>query len=51
MFKITAEAANGTVAFEAEEGRKLVLCLKITALIFCIAAAEMRNARRAAWKF
>lgn len=28
MFKITAEAANGTVAFEAEEGRKLVLCLE-----------------------
>ena len=28
MFKITAEAADGTVAFEAEEGRKLVLCLE-----------------------
>ncbi len=28
MYKITAEAANGTVAFEAEEGRKLVLCLE-----------------------
>jgi ferredoxin len=28
MRKITAETANGTVAFEAEEGRKLVLCLE-----------------------
>ena len=28
MHKITAETANGTVAFEAEEGRKLVLCLE-----------------------
>lgn len=28
MYKITAEAAGGTVAFEAEEGRKLVLCLE-----------------------
>lgn len=28
MFKITAETANGKVAFEAEEGRKLVLCLE-----------------------
>ncbi len=28
MFKVTAEAAQGTVAFEAEEGRKLVLCLE-----------------------
>ena len=28
MFKITAETANGQVAFEAEEGRKLVLCLE-----------------------
>ncbi|HQU82139.1 MAG TPA: 2Fe-2S iron-sulfur cluster-binding protein [Pyrinomonadaceae bacterium] len=28
MPKITAETANGTVAFEAEEGRKLVLCLE-----------------------
>ncbi len=28
MHKITAEVANGTVAFEAEEGRKLVLCLE-----------------------
>lgn len=27
-FKITAEAAQGTVAFEVEEGRKLVLCLE-----------------------
>jgi ferredoxin len=28
MPKITAETANGTLAFEAEEGRKLVLCLE-----------------------
>ena len=28
MPKITAEAANGTVAFEAEKGRRLVLCLE-----------------------
>ena len=28
MPKITAETASGTVAFEAEEGRKLVLCLE-----------------------
>lgn len=28
MHKITAEAASGTIAFEAEEGRKLVLCLE-----------------------
>ena len=28
MRKITAETANGTVAFEAEEGKKLVLCLE-----------------------
>lgn len=28
MPRITAEAAQGTVAFEAEEGRKLVLCLE-----------------------
>ena len=28
MHKITAETAAGTVAFEAEEGRKLVLCLE-----------------------
>ena len=28
MPKITAETAGGTVAFEAEEGRKLVLCLE-----------------------
>lgn len=28
MFKITAETANGQVAFEAEENRKLVLCLE-----------------------
>ncbi|MEZ5306237.1 MAG: 2Fe-2S iron-sulfur cluster-binding protein [Pyrinomonadaceae bacterium] len=28
MPKVTAETANGTVAFEAEEGRKLVLCLE-----------------------
>jgi ferredoxin len=28
MRKITAETANGLVAFEAEEGRKLVLCLE-----------------------
>lgn len=28
MPKITAETAHGTVAFEAEEGRKLVLCLE-----------------------
>jgi ferredoxin len=28
MRKITAETASGTVAFEAEEGRKLVLCLE-----------------------
>ena len=28
MFKITAEAAQGTVSFEAEEGQKLVLCLE-----------------------
>ena len=27
-FKITAEAAGGKVAFEVEEGRKLVLCLE-----------------------
>lgn len=28
MHKITAETASGTIAFEAEEGRKLVLCLE-----------------------
>jgi ferredoxin len=28
MRKITAETANGTLAFEAPEGRKLVLCLE-----------------------
>ncbi len=28
MPRITAEAANGTVAFEVEEGKKLVLCLE-----------------------
>lgn len=28
MPKITAETATGPVAFEAEEGRKLVLCLE-----------------------
>jgi len=28
MPKITAETANGIIAFEAEEGRKLVLCLE-----------------------
>lgn len=28
MRKITAETAEGTVAFECEEGRKLVLCLE-----------------------
>jgi ferredoxin len=28
MPKITAETAGGTVVFEAEEGRKLVLCLE-----------------------
>ena len=28
MRKITAETAGGIVAFEAEEGRKLVLCLE-----------------------
>ena len=28
MPKITAETANGTLAFEAEEGKKLVLCLE-----------------------
>ena len=28
MHKITAETAEGTVAFEAEKGRKLVLCLE-----------------------
>lgn len=28
MHKITAETANGTVAFECEEERKLVLCLE-----------------------
>jgi ferredoxin len=28
MRKITAETAEGTVAFEAEEGKKLVLCLE-----------------------
>ncbi len=28
MFKVTADAAQGTVVFEAEEGRKLVLCLE-----------------------
>jgi ferredoxin len=28
MAKITAETANGTVIFEATEGRKLVLCLE-----------------------
>lgn len=28
MPKITAETANGTIAFEAEEGRKLVLALE-----------------------
>lgn len=28
MYKITADTAEGTVAFEAEKGRKLVLCLE-----------------------
>lgn len=28
MRKITADTASGTLAFEAEEGRKLVLCLE-----------------------
>lgn len=28
MVKVTAEAANGTIVFEAEEGKKLVLCLE-----------------------
>jgi ferredoxin len=28
MRKITAETAGGTVAFEAEEGKKLVLCIE-----------------------
>lgn len=28
MYKITAETASGTDAFEAEKGRKLVLCLE-----------------------
>lgn len=28
MRKITAETASGTVAFEAEEGKKLVLCIE-----------------------
>ncbi len=28
MHKITAETTNGIVAFEAEKGRKLVLCLE-----------------------
>lgn len=28
MRKITAETAEGTIAFEAEEGKKLVLCLE-----------------------
>jgi ferredoxin len=28
MAKVTAETANGTVAFEAVAGRKLVLCLE-----------------------
>ena len=28
MRKITADTANGMVAFEAEEGKKLVLCLE-----------------------
>jgi ferredoxin len=28
MHKITAETAAGTVAFEAEKGKKLVLCLE-----------------------
>ena len=28
MHKITAETAGGTVAFETEKGRKLVLCLE-----------------------
>jgi ferredoxin len=28
MRKITADTAEGTVAFEAEEGKKLVLCLE-----------------------
>ncbi len=28
MRKITADTANGTLAFECEEGRKLVLCLE-----------------------
>lgn len=28
MHKITAETANGIIAFEAEKGRKLVLCLE-----------------------
>ncbi len=28
MHKITAETAAGTIAFEAEKGKKLVLCLE-----------------------
>lgn len=28
MRKITAETAGGTIAFEAEEGKKLVLCIE-----------------------
>ncbi len=28
MPKVTAETANGTVAFEAQKGRRLVLCLE-----------------------
>jgi ferredoxin len=28
MPKITAETANGTIAFECDEGKKLVLCLE-----------------------
>ena len=28
MYKITAETAEGTVAFEAEKGKKLVLCIE-----------------------
>lgn len=28
MPKVTAETANGTLAFECEEGKKLVLCLE-----------------------
>lgn len=32
MPKVTAETANGTLAFECEEGKKLVLCLEDNAI-------------------